>query len=769
MKRIQRVLMIAMLVGFFGIPYRVFALDILSISVQGNTLIPDSTILAHIETKPGSLYDSERIAQDIQHVYDVGFFSSVDVLAEEKDGGVDLIFVLEERPIISRIEFIGNRKLSDSDIEEVLVLSPEAFSDSLKLKFYPQKIKDDVNNIKQLYSQEGYHNAQITSALIPDPSAPQEKLVLQYIIEERKKAVVKKIRFEGNTAFSEKKLRKHMATRKKGFFSFITGSGKYEETTFETDLERLRFFYADNGYIDAKIIDHSLDFQEDSSDLFITITIDEGDIYTMKTVSVGGNEVYSADKIQDVIKVSPDSPFSRSSIRKDILAISDLYAQKGYLTPISENTEGKLLIDPKIQIDRDNRQVYLTYAIREGVPHFLNRVIIGGNQLTRDKVIRRELLVQEGKLFNSKKVERSQQKVFNLGFFEDVQFNLSDGPEAHTVDMDIEVTERSLGSFNFGGGYSSLDNFVVSGGVSHPNVFGLAHQIKLSATLGGSSQTFSLNYTIPRFLDSQYLVGLDAYKTKREYDTYDSKSTGGGFRFGRRITDTIFGTLKYEYKKVNISDIDEDASSIIKEAEGESETSSASLILKRSTINNVLLPTKGMKTTLTGEVAGSILQAENDFYKIMFENNIYFPLYKDFALRFKQQFDYAKEYGDSEKVPIFERFFGGGASTIRGYEERSVGPKDENGDEIGGNKRAVVTAELIIPIRKELRLVTFFDAGDVYSSDEDVDLSTFRKGVGAGIRFFSPLGLLRLDWGYKLDRESGESSGEFHFGIGGLF
>ena len=242
-----------------------------------------------------------------------------------------------------------------------------------------------------------------------------------------------------------------------------------------------------------------------------------------------------------------------------------------------------------------------------------------------------------------------------------------------------------------------------------------------------------------------------------------------GFRLGRSITDNIFGTLQYEYKEVEISDVDEDASTIIQDAEGTSITSSASLSLKRSTINNVLLPTKGMLTKISGELAGGIFQGENEFYKLIFNNNIYFPLYKDFALRFKQELAYAKEYGDSDEIPIFERFFAGGADTIRGYEERSVGPKDENDDEIGGNKRALLTAELIIPIQKQLRLVTFLDMGDVYSPEEDIDLSTFRKGVGAGVRFFSPLGLLRLDWGYKLDRKSGESSNEFHFGLGGSF
>ncbi len=747
-------------------PVDMYARDIGKISFRGNTLLPDSTLLQQIEIRPGGLFKPERISQDIQKIYDLGLFSSIDVHVEELDGKVVVTFFLKERPLISGIEFNGNKKIKDDEFEEALTISSVTISDPLKLKFYPQTIKEDIDHIKQLYREKGYHNAQVTSQLLPDPSYPEDNVILQYEIEERAKVTVRKVSFIGNTAFSSQELRKQMATRKKGFFAFITGSGKYEETTFETDLERLKFFYVDNGYIDVNVTDYSLDFKEEKSDLLITITLDEGALYTIKDIAIIGNTVYSSDDVHKVVKVAPETPFSRTAIRRDIVAISNLYAKKGYLSPISEKTGGKLLIDPQFTIDRNANKVSLTYAIREGVPHFLNRIVIAGNQNTRDKVIRRELSLHEDELFNKSKLERDRQRVFNLGFFDDVEFALLDGSEDDTVDLNIDVTERSVGSFNFGGGYSSLDNFFITGGITYPNVFGLAHKIDFSASFSGTSQTFNLKYTVPRFLDSPYLVGLDAYKTKREYTSYDSKSIGGGLRLGRKITDRIFGTVRYEYKEVDIADVEEDASTIIKEAEGESITSSASLSLRYSNINNVLLPTKGMQTKLTGKVAGGILQGENDFYKLILDNNIYFPLYQDVAFRIKGEFAYAKEYADSEDLPIFERFFGGGADTIRGYEERSIGPKDENDEVIGGNTRIVFTTELIIPIRKEIRLVTFFDMGDVYASENDIDVTSFKKSVGIGARFYTPLGLLRFDWGYKLEKESGESDSEFHFGIG---
>ena len=739
------------------------------ISVQGNALIPESTIIARIESQVGAMYDRVLIEKDVQHIYDIGFFSDVEIEAREINAGMYLTFIVEERPVISQIEFDGNDKVKDDKIEEVLTLTLSDLSDSFNLKFYPQKIKNDIENIKQLYHEEGYHNAQVSSEVLPDPAAPDEKVILRYVIDERQKAKVQGVIFEGNTVFSEKELRENMATREQGFLSFLTGAGKYEETTFETDLERLKFFYADNGYIDATVIDYKLDFRDDTSDLFITIKLDEGEIYTIGTVSVSGHEIYSTADIEDMINVSPGDPFSRSNIRKDILAISAIYAQKGYLTPISEKTEGKLLIDPQVEIDRDKKQVNLNYIIREGVPHHLSRITIIGNEKTRDKVIRRELKIQEGQLMDTSRLERSQRDIFNLALFDDVKFNLTDGMGPNMVDLEIEVIERSTGSFNLGGGWSSVDNFVISGGFSYANLFGLAHQITLTANLSTVSQLYNIRYLMPRFLDSYYRVTLDTYKTQREYTTYDSESIGAGAGVGRLISWDVLGSLKYEYRKVDTLNVAEDASSIIREAEGISATSSGILSFNRSTINNVLLPTKGSRTRLSGQLAGGILQGDNDFYRFVLDNNTYFPIYRDLAFRFKTEFGYAEPYGGSDTIPIYERFFAGGADTIRGYEERSVGPQDENGEEIGGNRLGVISGEFIIPVRKEIRLVAFYDMGDVYGAWESFDLSTFRKSVGVGVRLFTPLGLIRLDWGYKLDREPGESPDEFHFGMGALF
>jgi outer membrane protein insertion porin family len=417
--------------------------------------------------------------------------------------------------------------------------------------------------------------------------------------------------------------------------------------------------------------------------------------------------------------------------------------------------------------------VSITYVIREGVPHTVNRIVITGNKNTRDKVIRREMILHEGNLFNSELLRRSQQKIFNLGLFEDISIEMLEGPEPETVDVVFNVEERySIGSFNFGGGWDTVDAWTVSGGVSAQNLFGLAHTLDLSTTIGSTSTLFNVDYSMPRVFDSPYTLGFDAYKLEREYSTYSKKSYGGGVRFGRKITQNVMLFVKYRYEHINIFDVDEDASIRFKESEGESDTSSFTTMLRRSTINNVLLPTKGMRTELQAEVAGGYLGADNNFYKISLNNNIYFPLYNDIALRLRGEYGFVKEYGDSEDVPIFERFYGGGATTIRGYKDRSIGPHDENEDAIGGSSRVLLSSEIIIPIQKQIRLLTFFDMGDVYGADEDLDPSSWRKSVGVGLRLNTPFGLMRFDLGYKLDDaevEDDDKDYEFHFGLGNIF
>lgn len=749
------------------------ARDIQQITVQGNIVIPASTILARVESKVGLPYNPAIVTEDIQRIYEIGFFSTVEVDARETADGLELTYVVAERPIISAVEFQGNQRVKAEKFEDFLSLPPAAISNAMNLAFYPQKIDADRAALLEYYHSQGYQNARISSEIVPDPDAPSESVIVRYTIEEGDKAIVRRVSFEGNTVFTDEELRKVMFTRRRNVWYWFNGSGKYAEELLEADRRNVREFYRDHGYLDAQVVETDLEFREESRNLFITLTIDEGALYTVNEIAISGNTVLSDEDLHALLQLKSGDPFSPATIRADMFTIADEYSKRGYIQPLSDKTADKFLIEPDVRMNAEARQADLTYVISEGVPHRVNRIVITGNKNTRDKVIRREMSLHEGDVFSGEALRKSRQRVFNLALFDDVSVEMQDGAEPHSVDIVLNVIERySIGSFNFGGGWDTVDAWTVSGGVSAENLFGLAHALDFSATFGSTSTLFSIDYTMPHVWDSPYTVGLDAYKQERDYSTYSKENSGGGIRFGRSITRNTMMFLKYRYEFINIFDVAEDASSRFKEAEGESSTSSVSLLLRRSTINNVLLPTQGMRTEVQGELAGGALGADNDFYKLTLSNNIYFPLYNDIALRLRGTYGFIEEYGDSDEVPIFERFYGGGATTIRGYKERSIGPKDEDEEPIGGSSRLVLSSEVIFPVQKDLRLLAFFDMGDVYGADESLDLSSLRKSVGAGLRLKTPFGLMRFDMGYKLDDAEvaeDDKNYEFHFGIGNIF
>ncbi len=774
MKQRQRIVSVVLGISLLcSLVVAASAIEIQQIAVQGNIVIPASTILAKVESKVGLPYNPEVVTKDLQRIYDIGFFSTVEVDTQEVAGGMRITYLVEERPFISKIEFVGNKRLKAEKFEEVLSLPSEDISSTMNLTFYPQKIYGDRERLLEFYHSQGYQNAQISSEVVPDPEAPLEKVIVRYQIEENEKAIVRNVIFEGNTVFTSDELQKVMGVKKRNMWSWLTGTGKYAEELLELDRQTLREFYRDHGYLDAKVVDTAVDFQADSRDLFITLTIDEGDLYTINTINVTGYTVFSDNEVQELITLTTGDPFSPSKIRGDMYAIADKYAQKGYIQPISANTADKFSIEPAVQMNTGARQADITYVIREGIPHTVNRISITGNKNTRDKVIRREMTLNEGDVFSSTALRKSQQRIFNLGLFEDLSVDMQEGSEPHSVDLVLNVKERySIGSLNFGGGWDTVDAWTIQGGFSAQNLFGLAHALDFSATLGSTSTLFSIDYSMPRLFDSPYTVGVDVYKQARQYSTYDRESRGGGIRFGRKVAQDVMLFLKYRYEFINILDVHEDASIRFRESEGKSATSSVSLILRRSTINNIQLPTQGMRTEIKSEVAGGVLGADNNFYKLTLNNNIYFPLYKEIALRLKGEYGFIKEYGDSDDVPIFERFYGGGATTIRGYKERSIGPKDEDEEAIGGSSRVVFSSEIIFPIQKEMRFLTFFDVGDVYGADENFDIASLRKSVGVGLRLNTPFGLMRFDVGYKLDDaeiQDDDKNYEFHFGLGNIF
>jgi outer membrane protein insertion porin family len=637
---------------------------------------------------------------------------------------------------------------------------PEEIEGKLGLKantvLNRNQVRDSLDKIKQLYQEKGYYFAD-AEAIYTEVEADEIDLAIR--ITEGDKILIKRITFVGNRALEPWELKNVMETKEASLISFITGSGVYQRETLRNDLRRLEAFYQTRGFLRVEISEPDVRVDPNAKGIFVTIAIKEQDQYRVGRVRVEGDDLFSAAELKGLMKLQEGEIFDRSQLANDVLRITDRYTERGYafadVVPLTNIDQEKWLVNIGVQIDRGPQ-------VRVG------RILIVGNEITRDKVIRREIRLYEGDLFDSSKLRRSRQRLGNLGFFEEVKLDTRRRPEEDLVDLEVRVKEQPTGAFTAGAGYSSTQSVIGTASIRQNNLFGRGQRLALSAALSVISADFTLSFTEPYFLDSQFSLGLEAFNRNFDYESFDSRETGGGIRFSRAIGEYLRVGLGYRYEDIDISDVSEDASQRIKDLAGRSTSSVVTPSLAWDTRDNAFNPSRGFYNFLTVDFAGGPLGAENQFYKAIAEANWYYQLVGDLVFAARGRIGYADGWGDKD-LPLLERFFvGTQAVTIRGYRLRDVGPKDINGDPIGGNSVVLLSGQLRLPVTEGLSLVGFIDTGNLYDKNE-FDPTRLRTGVGAGVRFVTPLGPLALDWGFKLDRKPGERPSEIHFNIGTLF
>ncbi len=413
----------------------------------------------------------------------------------------------------------------------------------------------------------------------------------------------------------------------------------------------------------------------------------------------------------------------------------------------------------------------IAYAINKGKLVYFEKIIITGNTKTRDKVIRRELKVHEQELFSGKDLKQGTRNLYRLDYFEDIKVNTSKGSSDDKINLHIDVKEKPTGMFSFGGGYSSVDRLFAMGSISQRNLFGRGQTLMLKVMTGNRSTTYNISFTEPWLFDIPLSAGFDLYDLNMDYDTYEKESIGGRLRFGYRITDYTRTSLYYGYEDAEIRNVEEDAARVIRDMEGEFRSSSVTGIISRDSRDRIFNPTEGSDNSLSIEWAGGPFGGDAAFTKYVADSGWYFPLFWGTVGVLHGKIGFATENGGG-KLPVYERFFLGGMNSVRGFDWREVGPKDpKTGDEIGGNKMIQFNAEFLFPLIKDAGLMglLFYDAGQAYDNGESIALGEVRESVGYGIRWYSPLGPIRLEYGYILDREPGERKGRWEFSIGTAF
>ncbi|MBI5025763.1 MAG: outer membrane protein assembly factor BamA [Nitrospirae bacterium] len=719
------------------------------IEIKGNKKIEEETIRARIKSKAGEFFSQERAQNDIKTLFAIGYFDDVRVEVESFEDGIKLIYILKEKPTITSIDFQGNEEIETDKIKEKVTISAGAIAS-------PPLISDNVQKIITFYQSEGYWHVKV----IPVTRVISEDAVaLTFQIEEGPKVTIKKIQIEGNKALSSREIKKAMETRERWLFSFITGSGFYKKEEMEADIERIRELYHSKGYIQVVVAEPRVTLSPDKKRIYINISVSEGEQFKVGSVDLKGNTVFASSELFQKIETAPGKVFNRKALRKDISNILDLYSEKGYAL---------CDVKPMLDLDTPQKLVNLTLSISEGDIFRIGRVIITGNTKTRDKVIRREVRLDEGDVFNSKLMKRSYERITNTNYFDSVEITPEPKAEEKLVDVHVKVKERQTGMLSIGGGYSSVDKFIGMGEITQTNLFGKGYLLKLRAELSSRRANYNLLLRDPWFMDKPITASFGIYNETFKSLDYTRKAKGFSVGFGKELSEYIRGDIVYNLEKVEVLDVSDAASQFIKDQRGKKLTSSLSPSLTRDSRDNFLDPTRGSRNAIYTTFAG--IGGDNYFVKALLDSGWYIPLVWDTTLGLRGRVGYASGFAGKE-LPVYERFYVGGINTVRGLGFGEGGPRSAEGEKIGGTKEVIFNAEFIFPLVKDLRLkgVAFFDAGRAYDKNEPIRIQDLRPTTGLGIRWISPLGPIRVEWGYNLSRKPDESQSKWEFTFGTAF
>ena len=723
-----------------------------SLKIVGNKRIDESTILYYIQSKPGTVLSKNRIRKDIEQIFSLGQFKDIQVDTQSTLKGLELQFIVEEIPSIGNVEILGNSQLETSDIREKIGLRRGA-------TFKEHLVQEAKKEILKAYEEKGYFFAETR---IETHMGPDNLVDVAIRIREGKKVKIDKIRFSGNKAFEDNKLAEQMETEAETWYSFIDDSGVYQKDILKLDMFRIEGFYQDHGFLRIKVLEPRIDINKQARQIHITIPVEEGPQFRIKSIEIKGDDTIPHNEIIKSLQTKKGDIYNVSQLREDIITVTDLYSTKGFAYAEA---------NPVTKIDDKTRRVELSIDIDKGKKVYVGKINMLGNIKTKDNVIRREFRLKEGEVFDGSKLKRSKQRINNLNYFEDVKVDTQRGENPELIDILTTVTEKPTGNFTVGAGFSSVENLIFTASIAQNNLFGNGHRVNLTASLSSIRADFNLSLTEPRLFDSEISAGIDLFNTDQDFLSFDSLSTGGGLRLGKNITEYETVTLGYRFNNVEVTGVSQqDTTDFLK-----NETRTTSRITPTyiyDSRDNFLNPSQGWKHVLTSDFAGL---GGAKFTRSMYEIIYYRPLVEKLVLGAHGRINYAAGYG-GQTLPAFERYFMGGPTTLRGFTLQDVGPKDRDGDPVGGSKGLLLNLELQYPFTKSLRGFVFYDRGNVYGTgpdlsvtSEDYDLAEMRHSIGAGFRFISPFGPMGFAYGIKLDKQSGEEVGQFHFSAGSAF
>jgi len=741
-----------------------------AIEVQGNHRVEAGAVESKMRSKVGQPLSLGDLQVDLQTLYGLGYFDDVQLFLKANDDGAPILVVaVSEKPTVRELRFEGLNELSKDDVDELVEV--KTFS-----TLNPDALSRTERAIESKYREKGYFLAKVTHKIETIPDTASIDVVL--VIDENKKIQVKEIRFVGNQHISDTELKSVMETREGGYFSFLTSSGTYQDEAFDRDLMRLSGMYYDRGYINVQVAKPQLALSTDRRSLYVTVGIEEGEPYRIGKLAVSGELLEPQREVLKRMKEAPGELFVRSKLGEDILALQAGYRDQGY---------AYVQVTPLTRVDPEAKTIDLDLSVSRGPLVFIERIEIKGHTRTRDKVIRREMRIAEGEQYDGTKIALSQQRVQALGYFENVEIASKQGSEADKIILEFDVKERPTGTFQVGAGVSSGEGLLVTAQIAHDNLFGRGQSLSFQWMFSKLRNIFQLNFMEPYFLDTKWNFAVGVQNTTADYFNFIRKSRGGNLTWGYELVDNlrVFGT--YTLEDVTVSPDATYAGSVPPSFFGGGLTSSAKLTLSYDSRDNRLFPTKGQYHTASVEAAvpGAPLFSENAFTRYSLTSRFYHPLPLGVVLRFKAELGMIS----GQDFPLSERYFLGGVFSLRGYPLRGIAPAIEfptSADPlssttpfaIGGNKQAVFNLELEFPLLPPvgIRGVLFYDIGNAFAdsaawfvdNEHSLPLGMFHS-VGFGIRWFSPIGPLRFEWGIPLTPRPEDQKIRFEFMVGNAF
>jgi len=782
---IQRtnVLLVAILVFFASVSVAISAEQVLVtlIEVQGNRRIESATILAKIKTKEGTVFSPSQLKEDIRLLYQLGHFEDVQVKTEGFEQGLKVIFWVKEKPLIREISYEGNEEVTTEKLKEIVTLLP-------RTAFNPQLIQDNAEKIRLKYQDSGYYHAVIVPVIVELKGGDKN---IVYYIEEGKKIVLSEVIISGNTVIPTKEIKESMKNQEHWLFSFFGNSGTLRSEDLKEDVEIIRNLYYNRGYIQVQVNDpiveerpltvHTYEFMGQtetyttSNEVAVRIRIQEGDQFQIGSVTLKGNTTVTDSELLKEIMLKRGDVFSREILRQDVARIMDRY--DSIARPFAN-------VVPLFDINQEKKTVALSFEIQEGGEVRIGRIDITGNNKSRDKVIRREMRLDEGDLYSKKALKRSYERINNLNFFESVDLSPERRLQEPVMDLNIRVKEKMTGNLSIGGGYSSVDKLMAIAEVTQGNLGGRGQLLKFKVQWGSTRKIYMVSFMEPYLFDKPVWGRVDLYNQTQDYDGYKTKTNGFALSIGKSFTEYVSGSIRYGLDQAEINDITTSPSYILQKQfdwyGNAITTSSMTANLTRDSRDFYLDPKTGSRNTVFVQYAGGPLGGDPNFIKSVADSAWYFPLFWDTVFMTRGRVGFVGSLSELP-IPTGERFFVGGAGSVRGYRYGTVGTIGPDGpievgpdgslNRVGGNKELIFNFEFTFPIVPAARLkgLLFYDMGRAFNNYEAIRSTQLRHSYGWGFWWLSPMGPLRFEWGYIVNQKPTDQPSQFEFSIGAQF